>query len=290
MKKPFSVILQYLLPQKLLTYFLGICSATSFWGLHKFLIPWYIKHYRVNMQEALDENIANYKTFNQFFTRQLKPSVRTIDLNEQSVVSPADGWISEMGNIVDRQLIQAKGVSYQLNQLLAGQEHLSRLFHEGRFATIYLSPRDYHRVHMPLRGTLKELYYIPGKLFSVNLLTAEHVPSVFSRNERAIFIFDTAAGSMALIMVGAMIVAGIHTACQGKLARSCHVQHFNYEQTPQVFEKGQELGHFELGSTVILLFQHHAFRFSDQIKSNQTIQLGNVVGNVCKAHSPASAG
>jgi phosphatidylserine decarboxylase len=280
MKKPFSIILQYLIPQKLLTYIAGKLANSSFWGLHKFLIPWYIKHYRVEMKDALDENILHYKTFNQFFTRRLKPSVRTIDMNEHSIISPADGWISQMGNIVDHQLLQAKGVHYQLNHLLAGQEHLSQLFQEGKFATIYLSPRDYHRVHMPLRGTLKELYYVPGKLFSVNLLTAEHVPGVFARNERAIFIFDTAAGPMALIMVGAMIVAGIHTVCQGKLSRSRHIQHFTYEETSQIFEKGQELAQFELGSTVILLFQHHAFHFSDHMQPNQSVQWGNVLGEI----------
>jgi phosphatidylserine decarboxylase len=277
MNKPFSIILQYLLPHHLLTRLFGKIANSSFWGLKRYLIPLYIKHYQVNMQEALYEDLSRYKTFNEFFTRQLKPSVRPICENLQAVISPADGVVCELGDITQGKLIQAKGLDYSLKNLFAGKQQLSALFEEGRFATIYLSPRDYHRVHMPVTGKLKEIIYVPGKLFSVNVLTSQHVPDLFTRNERAIFIFDTAIGPLAVIMVGAMIVAGIHTVCTGKLKRSSQIQHFDYSQENKVFQRGDELGFFELGSTVILLFAKDAVCFVEKMQQQTAVKLGEAL-------------
>jgi phosphatidylserine decarboxylase len=187
------------------------------WPILKvWLINLFISQYDVNMSEALAEDPASYKNFNAFFTRELKPDARPITEGSDIIVSPADGAVSQLGNISYGRIFQAKGQSYSATELLGGNSELASEFDDGAFATIYLSPKDYHRVHMPIAGTLRETIYIPGDLFSVNQTTAENVPRLFSRNERLVAIFDTEVGPMAMVLVGAMIVAGIETVWGGQ--------------------------------------------------------------------------
>ena len=197
---------QYLIPQHILTRCMGVLADVKLPFIKNWAIRFFIWHYDVNMQEALEENPNNYSTFNAFFTRFLKPNVRPICRKQNAIISPADGKISQFGLINEGRLIQAKGHYFNLHDLLGADDSLTQLFLDGNFATFYLSPKDYHRVHMPLTGTLKEMIYVPGKLFSVNDNASQTIPQLFSRNERVICLFETAAGSMAVILIGAMIV------------------------------------------------------------------------------------
>ena len=212
------IAFQYIIPQHLLSRIVGWLAECEWSVLKMWLINLFISQYNVNMSEALDENPASYKNFNSFFTRELKPDARPIVADDAVIVSPADGAISQLGDISYGRIFQAKGQSYTAVELLGGNSELASEFDDGAFATIYLSPKDYHRVHMPMTGTLRETIYIPGDLFSVNQTTAENVPRLFSRNERLVAVFDTAAGPMAMVLVGALIVAGIETVWGGQVA------------------------------------------------------------------------
>lgn len=205
------ILAQHLLPHHLLSRVIGgfaECRAPWFKNL---LTRWFVRHYDVDMRQAQVEDPTAYENFNAFFTRALKPGARPLPAEAGVVVSPSDGAISQLGRIEHGRIFQAKGHSYSLLELLGGDGLRAAPFMGGHFATIYLSPKDYHRVHMPLTGTLKEMVYVPGRIFSVNQLTAENVPELFARNERVVCIFDTAVGPMAVILVGAMIVASIET-------------------------------------------------------------------------------
>lgn len=268
--------LQYLIPQHLLSRLTGRLADCRIGWVKNQLITSFIKRFNVDMSEALQEDPTAFSNFNDFFTRELKPSVREILADPTQLVSPADGAISELGQLQHGQLMQAKGINYSLTRLLGGDLEKAQPFMGGSFATIYLSPRDYHRVHMPLQGRLLETIYVPGKLFSVNQATADNVPGLFARNERLVCFFETPAGPMALILVGAMIVAGIETVWDGQvapLARKVTLRNFNDPQ-PIVLEKGQEMGRFKLGSTAILVFGPDTVEWREDLQNGTKVRLG----------------
>lgn len=275
-------LLQYVIPQHLLSRLTGRLAECRIAWVKNQLIKTFVKRFNVDMSEALQEDPTAYANFNDFFTRELKPDVREILADPTRLVSPADGAISELGLLQHGQLLQAKGINYSLTRLLGGNLEKAQPFMGGSFATIYLSPRDYHRVHMPLQGRLLETIYVPGKLFSVNQATADNVPGLFARNERLVCFFETPAGPMALILVGAMIVAGIETVWDGQVAppaRQVTLKYFNDPQ-PVVLEKGQEMGRFKLGSTAILVFGPDAVVWNDNLQNGSKVKLGEALATL----------
>lgn len=266
----FKSIPHYLIPQKILTTIAGKCAQIQHPGLKNYFIRNFIGKFNVDMQEALEENPENYATFNDFFIRHLKPESRII--SHSPVICPVDGFVSEAGKIADGKLLQAKGRYYTVQSLLADSTKADQ-FLNGVFATLYLSPKDYHRVHMPIDGTLKEMIYVPGKLFSVQPLITKTRENLFNRNERIIAFFDTVLGPMVIIMVGAVIVGGMATSWHGDIKRNTKQSRYLYPgvKNEQIFyKKGDEIGHFKLGSTVIMLFTHDS-----QVILNQNIKAGN---------------
>lgn len=273
--------LQYLIPQHALSRAAGwVANANQPWIKNTF-ISWFVKRYHVDMSLALEENPLAYSCFNDFFTRALKPHVRPIDSEAKALVCPADGVVSQLGDIVDGRIFQAKGQSYTSQELLGGDAALAREFADGKFATVYLSPRDYHRVHMPYAGKLRRMIVIPGDLFSVNGATAKHVPRLFSRNERAVAIFDTDIGPMAVVLVGAMIVAGIETPWAGGVAPiKRQIFTTEYDKAMQAIElgKGSEMGRFKLGSTVVLLFAKDKINWNEEYRPGSPTVMGSKMG------------
>ena len=250
-----KAILQYILPKSALTILAGYLAVIQSPFIKQAFIRYFIRKYDVNMQEALEENPKNYANFNEFFIRQLKPECRPIAAMD--IISPVDGYISEIGNIHNSILIQAKGRNYSIQELLACENELSSQFTNGVFATLYLSPKDYHRVHMPMEATLKRMVYVPGKLFSVQPATTRTIPKLFARNERLVVFFDTSVGLMAMVLVGATIVGAIGTSWHGDITRSRQQKDFFYPDNATkatLLSQAQEMGYFKLGSTVILLF------------------------------------
>lgn len=276
MGKQLKVKLQYIAPQHGLSRFAGWLSENRTPWLKNYLIRYFLNRYDVDMKSAVIENPYDYPSFNSFFTRQLKSEARPIAQDAQQVVSPADGAISQIGKINNQTLLQAKGFDFDLKGLLGGSEKLARLFQDGTFATIYLSPKDYHRVHMPLAGKLRETIFIPGKLFSVNQQTANSVPQLFSRNERLVCIFDTEAGPMAVILVGAMIVGSINTVWHAHTTTN-KIRTESYAGSIEL-ARGDELGHFKLGSTVIVLFGKDKVSWLENLQENTAIQMGEAIG------------
>lgn len=270
------IILQYLLPQHLLSRLVGKLAECRLPWLKNLLIRRFITQYKVDMSDAVESAPEAYANFNAFFTRALKDGARPIA--DAPVVCPADGAISQLGEINRGRIFQAKGQDYSLQTLLGDDKALTAEFDGGSFATIYLSPRDYHRVHMPVDGTLRSMTYVPGKLFSVNTTTAENVRSLFARNERAICVFDTEFGPMAMILVGAMIVAGIETVWDGQVApppRQLTTR--SYPQEAPTLKKGEEMGRFKLGSTVILLFGKDKIDWLDKFEALTPTRLGEAL-------------
>ncbi|GGK79480.1 archaetidylserine decarboxylase [Amphritea balenae] len=278
MKDSLFILLQHLLPQHLLSRAVGYLAASRCNWIKGPFIKLFAKQYNVNMSEALIEDLDQFENFNAFFTRALKPGMRPLD--DATIVSPADGAISQIGKIDYGRIFQAKGRGYGLSTLLGGHADLAEQFINGRFATIYLSPSDYHRVHMPVTGTLRETIYVPGDLYSVNQTTAEGVDNLFARNERLVAIFDTEAGPMAMILVGAMIVAGIETVWNGQVAPPLN-NGWRVDQSkpsaPVILEKGEEMGRFKLGSTVVLLFGKDAIEWSESLKAEDSVRLGQAI-------------
>lgn len=274
-----KVSLQYLLPKHLISRLAGkIASARLGWFSH-LLIKRFIKAYNVNMAEAQLERPQEYATFNDFFTRPLKEGVRPVTMDEHIVVHPVDGCISQLGPIVDGKLIQAKNHNYSLQNLLGGDSATALPFQNGHFATIYLAPKDYHRIHMPIRGTLRQMIYVPGELFSVNPLTAECVKDLFALNERVVTIFDTEIGPMALVLVGATIVASIETVWAGTITPPASKQIFRWSYPAHgknaiTLEKGEEMGRFKLGSTVVLAFPANKLDFLAQQQPGTVTRMG----------------
>ncbi|WP_339615677.1 archaetidylserine decarboxylase [uncultured Gilvimarinus sp.] len=278
--------LQYLVPQHALSRLAGKVASCRNQTVKSTFIEWFIKRYNVDMSQALNEDPASYACFNDFFTRALKADARPIDDAEHSVVCPADGGISQLGRIEEGRIFQAKGQLYSTGELLGGDEKLAAEFANGHFATVYLSPKDYHRVHMPLTGRLRQMTVIPGDLFSVNTATAREVPRLFARNERAVCIFDTEAGPMAVVLVGAMIVAGIETVWAGEVApfkRRVTTTHYSANDTTTItLEKGAEMGRFKLGSTAIVLFAKDKVRWSEHFSAETATRMGEMMGEICE--------
>lgn len=275
-------LLQLVLPHHLVSRLVGYMARSEVPFVKNNFIKVFLNRFDINMSEAAQEDPYAYDNFNAFFTRALKNGVRPIDAEAHSIVSPADGAISQLGPILGSDVLQAKGRHYSLYELLGGDSALAAEFTNGSFATVYLSPKDYHRVHMPFTGTLREMIYVPGRLFSVNQATTRQIADLFARNERAVCVFDTEHGPMVVILVGAMIVAGIETVFSGPvtpLARS--VQRTRYaldEKGPIVLNKGDELGRFYLGSTAILLFPEGKASFNPSLAADSPVRMGEKLG------------
>ncbi|WP_410012165.1 archaetidylserine decarboxylase [Sodalis sp. C49] len=288
-----KIALQYLLPKRWLTQLAGWGAELQAGWLTKLVIDLFVRVYRVDMQEAQQPDTSAYPTFNAFFVRPLRDDARPIDSDPDTLVMPADGIISQSGPIAGEQVFQAKGHHYSLEALLAGNERLVELFRDGAFVTTYLAPRDYHRVHMPCNGILREMIYVPGELFSVNPLTAANIPNLFARNERAICVFDTDFGPMAQILVGATIVGSIETTWSGVVTppRDGIIKRWRYptadEDGAVVFLKGQEMGRFKLGSTVVNLFAKGGVSLGDHLHSRAATRVGErLATGIVQADSP----
>jgi phosphatidylserine decarboxylase len=272
-------------PKHAITRLAGLFASAKLGGLTTAIIRLFIKQYKIDMGEALHSDPAHYATFNDFFVRELKEGARPITADPAIIVHPADACVSQFGDIEDGQIIQAKGHSFSAKALLGGDESLTQAFDQGSFATLYLSPRDYHRVHMPCDGVLRQMIYVPGDLFSVNPLTAENIPELFARNERVVCIFDTEFGPMAQVLVGATIVGSIELTWAGTITppRGNTVYRWDYPATGSssiVFQKGQEMGRFKLGSTVINLFAKDKITFSDSIVHGESTVLGTAYAQI----------
>ena len=266
----FKIAMQYAMPKHFISRLVGKLAAAKAGGLTTALIKLFIKQYKIDMSEAKYPDPAHYKTFNEFFTRPLKEGIRPLAEESDIIAHPVDGAISQLGDVVDGQIIQAKGHDYSLQALLGGKEEDTAPFLGGKFATIYLAPKDYHRIHMPVDGTLSKMIYVPGDLFSVNPLTAQNVPNLFARNERVVAIFETEIGPLAMVLVGATIVASIETIWAGTVTPPAGKDVFSWNYPTKgdnaiTLKKGEEMGRFKLGSTVILAWGANQAEFlSDQ--------------------------
>lgn len=278
MPKPF-ILLQYLLPQHLLSRLVGRIAESS--ALKAPFIRWFAARYDVDMSEAVEQDPLAYPTFNDFFTRALRDGARPLASEPSAVLCPADGAISQLGGLSELGLLQAKGHHYTAAELLADADAGAE-FDRGSFATVYLSPRDYHRVHIPAAGTLRKTIYVPGDLFSVNKQTAGSVPKLFARNERLVCLFDTEFGPMAVVLVGAMIVAGIETVWAGRVCpdrrRQITTTDYADAQPPVSLAAGDELGRFYLGSTAIVLFPHGAVDLAAGLSADTPVRMGQLLG------------
>ncbi|MFT5675887.1 MAG: phosphatidylserine decarboxylase [Paraglaciecola sp.] len=275
-----KIALQYITPKHLLSRLVGSLAAAEAGALTTAMIKLFVKNYDVNMSEALRSSPDEYASFNEFFTRELKADARTICPDEKQLALPVDGAVSQLGDIKHDSIFQAKGHDYSLTTLLGGLPQLAVPFKDGKFATIYLSPKDYHRIHMPIDGTLTDMVYVPGELFSVSPLTAERVPGLFARNERVVTIFDTPAGKMAMVLVGATIVASIETKWAGTVTPPAgkNVQHWQYPSDGEHavhIKKGDEMGLFKLGSTIVACFEPNMLEFAELAAGDET-RLGDV--------------
>jgi phosphatidylserine decarboxylase len=275
----FKITLQYIMPKHLISRLVGLLAAARLGFVSHALIKLFIRAYGINMAEAKFENASDYKSFNEFFTRPLKDGLRPVVQDANIIAHPVDGAISQLGKIDGDKLIQAKGHDYSLQALLGGLAETAAPYQNGEFACIYLAPKDYHRIHMPVAGTLREMIYVPGELFSVNPLTAANVPGLFARNERVVTIFDTELGPMALVLVGATIVASIETVWAGTITPPTgkDIFRWSYPATGANavhLEKGAEMGRFKLGSTVILAFVPDQIEFLPQQYPGAVTRMG----------------
>ncbi|HEX7113910.1 MAG TPA: archaetidylserine decarboxylase [Steroidobacter sp.] len=273
--------LQYVLPKHALSRLIyRLARSQTPWVRDAFLRI-FLSSYRVNMAEASNPDPFAYRSFNDFFTRALKPDARPIVMDEAAVVSPVDGTISQCGELEGESIVQAKGHRYRLCELLAGDEEAIRAYEGGSFACIYLAPYNYHRIHVPYAGTVRANVYVPGELFSVNAATARAVPRVFARNERLICDFDTALGRMAVILVGALFVGSIETVHCGEVNPPPRLRKAPLRIEKGVghsFSKGEELGRFNMGSTVVLLFQRGRIEWEQSLAPQATVRLGRTIG------------
>ena len=274
---------QYLWPQRLLTRLTYRLTRARLPWFKNALIRGFARRFRVDLGEALEPDARAYPDFNAFFTRSLKPGARPLAPGDRVVCCPVDGAVSQIGVADDNRLLQAKGRTFSLAALLGGDPERARPFRGGAFATLYLSPRDYHRIHMPLAGRLREMVHVPGKLFSVSPLTTRVVPELFARNERVAALFDTPAGPMAVVLVGAINVASIETVWAGAITPPLGktVRRWSYPPNGEGavrLDKGAELGRFNMGSTVILLFGRDAVRWEPAIRAGATVRMGQSLG------------
>jgi phosphatidylserine decarboxylase len=283
-----KITLQYLMPKHLISRLAGKFAAAECGRVTTRAIEAFIKNYNINMSEAKLKNAEDFKTFNDFFTRELEEGARPIDKDETTLCYPVDGAISQQGDIEDGRLIQAKGFDYSLETLLGGSYNTAKPFQGGKFSCIYLAPKDYHRIHMPMAATLREMIFVPGDLFSVNPLTANSVPNLFSRNERVVAIFDTKAGPIAMVLVGATIVASIETTWAGTITspKKKGIFRENYPADGAdaiTFEKGDEMGRFKLGSTVVSTFAPNMIEFNVDARAGTVTRLGEHYANIVNA-------
>ena len=271
--------LQYLLPKKLLTQLAGAFARSQSGALTQFAIRKFVAKYGVNMAEAANPAISSYASFNDFFTRALRPGSRP--LASAAYVCPVDGAISQFGPINGDQIFQAKGHSYSTRALVGGDATLATLFDGGQFATIYLSPKDYHRIHMPCTGTLTRMIYVPGDLFSVNPATALAVPGLFARNERVVCVFDTASGPFVLTLVGATIVGSMATTWHGVVnpPRMSEIREWTYALGEVELKQGDEMGRFLLGSTVVMLWPRETLQFKEAWEPALGVRMGEIMGS-----------
>ena len=271
------VSLQYVLPKKALTQGAGLLAGLRGGALTTRFIAWFVGRYGVNMAEAANPDIASYPTFNEFFSRPLKPGARP--LAQADLICPVDGAISQFGPIRKNQVFQAKGHDYSTQALVGGNAQLAARFEDGHFATLYLSPKDYHRIHMPCDGKLTRMVYVPGDLFSVNPATARGVPGLFARNERVVCVFDTPNGPFVMTLVGATIVGSMATTWHGVVnpPRSAKVREWRYDGQNISFKKGDEMGRFLLGSTVVMLFPKGPLNFNNAWVPAKSIRLGEAM-------------
>ena len=273
-----AVLPQYFFPKQALTAFAGWVASRERGWVTTEIIRRFVAKYQVNMDEALDASIGSYSSFNAFFTRALKPGARP--LASADLVCPVDGAISQFGVIEKDQIFQAKGHSYSTTAVVGGDAALAALFQDGSFATLYLSPRDYHRIHMPADGRLSRMIYVPGQLFSVNPTTARGVPGLFSRNERVVCVFESSHGPFVLILVGATIVGSMATVWHGVVnpPRLPNVKTWNYGDQNIVLKQGEEMGRFLLGSTVVMLFPKGPLQFNQAWAPGRAVRLGEAMG------------
>jgi phosphatidylserine decarboxylase len=272
-----AVLPQYLLPKGLLTRAAGRAASARAGALTTAVVRWFIARYGVNMAEALHPDPAAYASFNDFFTRALRPGARP--LADAAFLCPVDGAISQFGPVAGDQVFQAKGHHYSATALLGGNAQDAAPFADGLFATLYLSPRDYHRIHMPCAGRLRKMLHVPGDLFSVNPSTARGVPGLFARNERVVCLFDGEAGPFALVLVGATIVGSMATPWHGVVnpPRPGTVRQWHYDDAPQLLQRGDEMGRFLLGSTVVMLFPRGAFEFNPRWAPGGPVRMGEAM-------------
>jgi len=279
---------QYLLPQHLLSAGMYRLARCRWRPVKDFFISSFIRHYRVDMSLARVSDYHVYTSFNEFFTRELKAEARPIDGGNDQVICPVDGAVSQIGDIHDTAIIQAKGHNYNLADLVAGDAQLVARFRNGKFATLYLSPRDYHRIHMPIAGQLTRMHYVPGRLFSVNRITTRSVPGLFARNERVISVFQTAAGLLAVIMVGAIFVGSMETVWAGQITpapmRERRLWDYLLPGREVRLERGAELGRFNMGSTVILLFEPGRIEWLEQLRADGPVVMGQTLAKTVTSH------
>lgn len=275
-----KVLPQYLLPKQGLTRFAGHIAGAKGGSYTTQLITWFVGKYGVNMEEAANPDIASYTSFNEFFTRPLRAGARP--MAKADFVCPVDGAISQFGQIEDDQIFQAKGHQFSTTALVGGDAALAAQFQHGSFANLYLSPKDYHRLHMPCDGRLTRMIYVPGALFSVNPTTARGIPNLFARNERVVCVFESAKhGPFVLVLVGATIVGSMATAWHGLVnpPRSREVREWRYDDQKIVLKKGEEMGRFLLGSTIVMLFKKDTIQFNPEWAPERPVRLGEMMGN-----------
>jgi len=280
-----KIALQYAMPKHAISRLVGKLAAAKMGWLTTKLIDIFINAYDINMSEAKLKKASDFETFNDFFTRELESGARTIDPDSGSLCYPVDGAISQQGDIVEGKLIQAKGFNYSLTSLLGGDARTAAPFQKGKFSCIYLAPKDYHRIHMPMAATLREMIYVPGELFSVNPLTANNVPDLFARNERVVTIFDTEHGALAMVLVGATIVASIETTWAGTVTPPAANDIFRWQYPAKgvdaiTFEKGDEMGRFKLGSTVVSTFAPNMVDFAPEAGPETVTRLGELYASL----------
>ncbi len=277
MSDQLAVLPQYLMPKLAMTRLAGRLASAELGKFTTWVIKRFVARYKVNMAEAVHEDPAHYKSFNAFFTRPLKEGVRP--LANTTWVCPVDGAISQCGSIERDQIFQAKGHQYSTRALVGGDAALAAQFQNGQFATLYLSPRDYHRIHMPIAGKLRRMIHVPGDLFSVNPTTARGVPGLFARNERVVCEFETAQGPMVLVLVGATIVGSMATVWHGQVnpPRPGMVREWRYDTQDVRLQQGEEMGRFLLGSTVVMLFPHNSMTFPADWLSTRPLRMGDAM-------------
>lgn len=275
-----AVLPQYLLPKGALTNFAGRVAGAKGGAMTTRLIRWFVGRYDVNMDEALVPDIASYSSFNEFFTRALRPGARP--LAKADYICPVDGRISQFGPIRDDQIFQAKGHDFSTSALVGGDKELAAKFQHGSFANLYLSPKDYHRIHMPCDGRLTRMIYVPGELFSVNPVTARGIPGLFARNERVVCVFDTANGPFVMTLVGATIVGSMATVWHGVVnpPRAPDIRNWDYSGENIVLKQGEELGRFLLGSTVVMLFPKDTLHFNANWQPAGPVRLGEMMADL----------